>query len=51
AALMLGGLWLRRESRSFRERWDALMEGAKADSIKRETATSLPVVKTQAAVS
>ena len=25
----LGGLWLRREARGFRERWDALMEGAK----------------------
>jgi branched-chain amino acid transport system permease protein len=29
AALILGGLWLRREARGFRERWDKLMEGAK----------------------
>jgi hypothetical protein len=31
AALVLGGLWLRREARSFRECWDALMEGAKIE--------------------
>ena len=31
AALVLGGLWLRREARNFRERWDALMEGAKIE--------------------
>ena len=29
AALVLGALWLRREARSFRARWDELMEGAK----------------------
>jgi branched-chain amino acid transport system permease protein len=29
AALVLGGLWLRREARAFRERWDELMEGTK----------------------
>jgi branched-chain amino acid transport system permease protein len=29
AALVLGGLWLRREARTFRERWDALVEGAR----------------------
>ena len=29
AALGLGGLWLRREARGFRERWDALIEDAK----------------------
>ena len=29
AALVLGGLWLRREARGFRERWDALVEGAR----------------------
>lgn len=28
-ALGLGALWLRREARSFRLRWDALMEDAK----------------------
>jgi hypothetical protein len=35
AALVLGGLWLRHEARGFRERWDALMEGAKIqDGVK-----------------
>ena len=29
AALVLGGLWLRREARGFRQRWDALIEGAR----------------------
>ncbi|MBY0320525.1 MAG: branched-chain amino acid ABC transporter permease [Reyranella sp.] len=29
AALAVGGLWLRREGRSFRRRWDALIEDAK----------------------
>jgi branched-chain amino acid transport system permease protein len=29
-ALVLGGLWLRREARVFRTRWDALIEDAKA---------------------
>ena len=29
AALILGALWLRREARSFRLRWDKLMEGSK----------------------
>jgi hypothetical protein len=32
---VLGGLWLRREAHGFRERWDALMEGAKIqDGVK-----------------
>jgi branched-chain amino acid transport system permease protein len=30
AMLLLGGLWLRREARFFRARWDALIEDAKA---------------------
>jgi hypothetical protein len=30
AALVGGGLWLRREARFFRARWDALIEDAKA---------------------
>ncbi len=30
AALLLGGLWLRFESRAFRRKWDALIEDAKA---------------------
>jgi len=35
AALALGGLWLRHEAHAFRERWDALMEGAKIqDGVK-----------------
>src|SRR5882762_148616 len=35
AALIFGGLWLRREAHGFRERWDALMEGAKIqDGVK-----------------
>jgi branched-chain amino acid transport system permease protein len=29
SALVLGGLWLRHESRNFRQRWDELMEGTK----------------------
>ena len=29
-ALVIGGLWLRREARVFRVRWDALIEDAKA---------------------
>ena len=29
AALVVGALWLRREARGFRERWDALIEDAK----------------------
>ena len=29
AALTLGALWLRREARSFRERWDKLIEDAR----------------------
>ena len=45
AALLLGGLWLRREARSFRERWDALTEGAKVpDGVK------MPGVKVQEAM-
>ena len=35
AALVLGGLWLRHEARGFRERWDALMEGAKIQMASR----------------
>ena len=35
AALVLGALWLRREARGFRQRWDELMEGAKIqDGVK-----------------
>jgi branched-chain amino acid transport system permease protein len=56
AALLLGGLWLRREARGFRERWDALMEGAKAESIKAASAKTadepkIQIVKTQGAMS
>ena len=36
AALVLGGLWLRREARGFRERWDALMEGAKIQERRQD---------------
>ena len=39
-------LWLRREARGFRERWDALMEGAKIQS-----AAKLPSMKAQEAMS
>src|SRR4051794_4638161 len=38
AALVLGGLWLRHEARGFRERWDALMEGARADGARTDDA-------------
>ncbi len=33
AALVLGALWLRREARGFRQRWDELMEGAKRSQV------------------
>ena len=33
-ALVLGGLWLRREAKNFRMRWDELIEGAKRQSIE-----------------
>jgi branched-chain amino acid transport system permease protein len=46
AALVLGGLWLRHEAHGFRERWDALMEGAKIQS-----AAKLPSIKAQEAMS
>jgi len=46
AALVLGGLWLRRESHFFRERWDAAMEGA-----KKQDAVKISGVKVQEAMS
>jgi branched-chain amino acid transport system permease protein len=49
AALVLGGLWLRREARGFRERWDALMEGAKVASAKGDA--KMQIVKAQEAMS
>jgi branched-chain amino acid transport system permease protein len=51
AALVLGGLWLRREARGFRERWDALMEGAKVESVKTAGDPKIQIAKTQEAMS
>jgi len=51
AALVLGGLWLRREARGFRERWDALMEGAKVESAKPQGDAKIQIVKAQEAMS
>jgi branched-chain amino acid transport system permease protein len=51
AALVLGGLWLRREARGFRERWDALMEGANAASVKTAGDPEIQIGKTQEAMS
>jgi branched-chain amino acid transport system permease protein len=33
AALVVGALWIRREARGFRERWDALIEDAKRQGV------------------
>ena len=49
AALAFGWLWLRYEARGFRERWDALVEGAKAESAK--TDPKLQIAKPQEAMS
>src|SRR3954452_21869356 len=49
AALVLGGLWLRREAHGFRERWDALMEGAKADSVEAASVKTAGDAKIQIA--
>ena len=51
AALALGGLWLRHEAHGFRERWDALMEGAKAASVKTAGDPEIQIGKTQEAMS
>jgi branched-chain amino acid transport system permease protein len=37
AALILGGLWLRREAHGFRLRWDELMEGTKRREVVEAT--------------
>jgi len=51
AALVLGGLWLRYEARNFRDRWDAIMEGAKAESAKSAAEPKLQIGKAQEAMS
>jgi branched-chain amino acid transport system permease protein len=51
AALVLGGLWLRYEARNFRERWDAIMEGAKAESGKSADEPKIQIAKAQEAMS
>jgi branched-chain amino acid transport system permease protein len=45
SALVLGGLWLRHEARNFRERWDALTEGA-----KKQDGVTIQGVKVQEAM-
>jgi branched-chain amino acid transport system permease protein len=37
AALVLGGLWLRREAHHFRQRWDELIEGVKRQEVIEDT--------------
>jgi branched-chain amino acid transport system permease protein len=51
AALLLGGLWLRHEARGFRERWDALVDGAKAESAKTTGDPKIQIAKAQEAMS